>query len=175
MLLRIKNKKGLSIMIGYVLLVVAVVVMSAIVYNGLKTYVPRDILDCPDGVSIFVKEASCVNNTGNYTLNLTLENNGRFNVAGYFIHATENESQTLAAVDLAGDISKPEYKMDNMIRFDPFGDDPMAPGDELTHTFNLDREIYSIEIIPTRFQDEEGKKRLANCGGAKVRETINCS
>jgi len=175
MLLQIKNKKGLSIMIGYVLLIVSVIVMSTIVYQGLKTYVPKEILGCPEGVSIFVKEASCVDNIGNYTLNLTLGNNGLFNIAGYFIHATENETQTLATVDLVGDISKPEYKMDNMIRFDPFGDDPLTPGSELTHTFNLNANIYSIEIIPTRFQEEEGKIRLASCGGAKVKEEISCS
>ncbi|MFH1151556.1 MAG: fibrinogen-like YCDxxxxGGGW domain-containing protein [Nanoarchaeota archaeon] len=169
-----KNKKGLSIMIGYVLLITGVIVMSTIVYQGLKTYVPKEVLDCPDGTSIFIKEINCIDNAGNFTLDLTLKNNGRFNIAGYFIRATDNINQELAIVDLSKNIDRQAYQMDNMIRFDPYGDDVMTPGDELTNTFNLDGNIYSIEIIPTRFQEEEGKIRLASCGSAKVKEKVVC-
>ena len=51
------NKKGVSVIIGYVLLIAFAILISAGVYAWLKTYVPREPLNCPDGVSIFVKEA----------------------------------------------------------------------------------------------------------------------
>jgi len=42
----VRNKKAVSAIIGYVLLVTMGIVMSVIVYNYLKTYVPADALDC---------------------------------------------------------------------------------------------------------------------------------
>ena len=50
------KKKGVSAIVGYVLLISFGVVMSVIVYSYLKTYTPKDALTCPDGVSIFLKD-----------------------------------------------------------------------------------------------------------------------
>ena len=47
-----KNKKGVSEIIGYILLVAIVVTISIFVYQWLKTYVPQDAISCPDGVSL---------------------------------------------------------------------------------------------------------------------------
>ncbi|MEK6738241.1 MAG: hypothetical protein AABY74_06215, partial [Planctomycetota bacterium] len=58
--------------------------MSILVYQFLKTYIPKDSPTCPEGTSILIKEAPCVSNT----LTLTLKNNGRFSLDGYFIGTT---------------------------------------------------------------------------------------
>lgn len=164
------NKKGISIIIGYVLLITTSIFISAIVYQWIKTYVPTESIKCPDGVSIFVKES--IYNCTNKELNLTLENNGRFNIAGYLIHGANSSNQKLASTDLS--------------QYTPFGKNKggavllptlgnsIKPGDKMKSAFNLNNtnlgKIYFVEIIPVRSQD---RKRV-NCADAKIKETLNC-
>ena len=86
-------------MIGYVLLVAIAIIMSMIVFQFIRTYVPKDIVDCPDGVSVFIQEIKYDCDAD--TLDITIKNNGRFSIAGYFIHATTEEGQELATFDLS--------------------------------------------------------------------------
>jgi hypothetical protein len=100
------GKKGISIMVSYVLLIVFVIIIGAIVYQWLKTYVPAQALECPDGVSLFIKDADF--DSSDSQLIITLRNNGRFNLAGYFIHATNDSNQTLPTIDLSGYLDNTE-------------------------------------------------------------------
>ena len=70
------NKKAVSNIIGYLLLVAIVIVISMIVYQWLKTYVPTDAIQCDEGVSIGIDDYNydCEDNA----LNLTIKNSGRF-------------------------------------------------------------------------------------------------
>ena len=56
-------------MIGYILLISMTIMMSIIVYQWVKTYVPKDLPDCPDGTSVMIKEISLVNLNGRYQKN----------------------------------------------------------------------------------------------------------
>ena len=173
-----KNRKGVSSVIGYILLIGITMAISAFVYTWVKSYVPKDIQSCPDGTSIFIQEAYCqIKSDTEYVLNLTVENNGRFDVAGYFILATNAPNQKLATVDLA---SKWEgglgYAAGNAILF-PEGESSnvIVPNQKVKTIFNLTEPIYSLEITPIRFQTEENRQRLVSCGNAKVKETISCT
>ncbi|MBU2104531.1 MAG: DUF4215 domain-containing protein [Nanoarchaeota archaeon] len=172
---RINSKKGISVMIGYILLISIVIGMSVIVYQWIKTYVPRDATDCPDGTSIQIKEISCTtNSTGNYKLNITLKNNGRFNLAGYFIYATTSSEQELATSDLSSKIESGGNLLEDKILF--IGDiNAMQPNTEVLAIFNLENDIYSVEIAPFRYQEENNKMMFVNCGKAKTKESVNCS
>ena len=78
-----KTKRGVSIMIGYILLITFVIAISIFVYQWLKTYVPKEGLECPDGVSIYISKANINPNEGKLTL--TLKNTGRFDINGVFV------------------------------------------------------------------------------------------
>jgi len=93
-----KNKKAISAMIGYILLISIAVVMSVIIFTWLKTYIPKAALECPDTTSLFIKNYTCVEGG---ELNLTIRNNGNFNVAGYFIRVANVSGQELATIDLS--------------------------------------------------------------------------
>ncbi len=170
-----KNRKAVSIMIGYILLVTAAVVMGVIVYQWLKTYVPKEALECPSDVSIFIKEYICQNNE----LNLTLQNNGKFSIAGYFIHVKNESGQKLAIIDLSQKliISGEEKNFTGAVRFSGGEENTFKPANETTHKFNLIDigNIYFVEISPARFQEVENEKRFANCGNSKIEEEISCS
>ena len=166
-----KNKKGVSIIIGYVLLIVFAMIIGTIVYNLIKTYVPKDVPECPESVSIFIKEINYVGNS----LNITIINNGLFDIAGYFIRATENSSQKIATKDLSKFLVPINAKEINKVVMFLGDDNPMKPNDRQTQIFNLDTEIYSIEIIPVRFQEEDSKRTFLSCGNSKVSEVVKIS
>jgi len=171
-----KNKRGISIMVGYVLLVSFAVFMGVIVYQWMKTFVPKEALECPEGTSLFIKDYTY--NCSTKELDLVLTNNGRFNIGGYFIHATISPEQELATEDLSR--FSHQDKVGNIIRFFSGSvDNPLRPNYEETHIFDLSNasfaQIYSIEIIPVRWQIEDNKKERVSCGESKIEEIIYCS
>ena len=172
------NKRGVSVLIGYVLLVVFVVIMAAIVFNWLRTYVPAESLNCPDSVSLFIKEYTldCDANT----LNLTMKNNGRFSYAGFFIHASNESGQEVATIDFSqylkekiGEI----IKLGNSVIYIGDGDNIIKPGNESGAVFNFSStlgNISSVTLVPTRFQVEKGRNRLVSCNTGKLTQEIQC-
>jgi len=171
-----KNKKAVSPMIGYILLISAAVVMSVIVYAWLKTYIPRAALECPDTTSLFIKNYTC---TENSELNLTIRNNGYFNVAGYFIRIANVSGQKLATVDLSQKL-KSEFggvTVGNVVLVN--ASEPgnsLTPNEEVTNVFNISgvNYIYFVELTPVRLQKIENRERTASCGNAKIKEEITC-
>lgn len=172
-------KKGVSVMIGYVLLVAIAIIMGFVVYNWIKGYVPKDVFQCPDGVSIFVKEYvyDCIGNS----LSLTLKNNGRFSIGGYFIHATNSSLQELATIDLTPYYTGGGSVANGAIIFIIGGENPKKPNDYWIDNFDLTKSpafpgtIDSIEIIPARYEKEEKKWEFASCGNARLKQKLTCS
>ena len=160
-------------MVGYVLLITGAIIMGTIIYSWLRTYVPTETLECPDGVSVFLRDYfyDCDADT----LSITLKNNGRFNIAGYFIYGRDNQEEELATIDLS-DYSD-EVKISNAVSLGNPSLNSFEPSDSVTHEFDLSdfERIYSINIIPVKYQEQEGKQKFANCGDARIEEEISCS
>lgn len=77
-----KNKKGLSEIIAYVLLISIAVAISILVYGWLKGQVTvNEGISCPDGVSLIIENYSCSYATK--VLSLNLQNKGFFDIEGY--------------------------------------------------------------------------------------------
>ncbi len=169
----LKNKKGVGVMVGYVLLITAAVVMGVIVYQWLKTYVPLEPPECPDEVSFFIKKYTC----DSPFFNLTLKNNGKFNIGGYFIHLANQSDQEIATIDISEYIESGGMWAGNAVVFVAGADNPIKPGDEVISVFKLDtlapNQVYLVEIIPARFQEIENKLTFISCGDAKVQERID--
>lgn len=181
-LLQVKmKKKGVSVMIGYVLLIALGVVMGIIVYGWIKTYVPTEALECPDGVSILVKEYfyNCSENL----LSIKLKNSGRFSLGGYFIHATNSSEQELAAIDLSPYFLEKsnEQVVGGAVMFIEGEQNPKEPGEEWDESFDLTKspgfpgQAYLIEIMPARYQTKDNKIRFVNCGNARIEQELTCS
>lgn len=167
-----KNKLGVSAMIGYVLLITGAIVMSALVYQWMSSYVPREAIECPDGVSLFIKEQACEESGGIFKLNLSLTNNGRFSIDGYYIKATNDPEQELATFDISENIISGGNAQAGLVLFSGGN---LEPGESARKAeFELDFDIFLIEIIPIRYEVIEGKNRLVSCGNAKIKEKIVC-
>ena len=177
MLSKIKktNRKGVSIMVGYVLLVTLAIVMGIIAYNWMKTYIPRDITECPDGVSVFIKEAAF--NFSDSKLVLVLKNNGRFNAVGYLIYGANSSGQALPTIDLSSylDENSGGKKLGNSVSFFLGAGNSFAPNTEATHTFDIPSgigEIYSISITPMRIEEDNNKEKIVSCGNARANQVV---
>ncbi len=64
------NTKGISLILSYVTLILIVLILGTVSYKVMTSYVSKDIVECPDGVSLYVKESKC--NPVDLSLNLTL-------------------------------------------------------------------------------------------------------
>jgi len=182
------NKKGLSEIVGYVLLILFVIIISVAVYLWLKSYVPEDELKCPEETSILIKELSCASLTipGGETekeIKIILKNSGKFNIDGYFIRATESEEQKIGTKDLSDYFNKVLSELAGVgnsatqhggsLRFYS----PLESNDEKTAIFQVPYSFanpHSIEIIPFRFQEFKNKNRFVTCGDAKVFQKLEC-
>ncbi len=168
----LQDKRGVSEIVGYLLLIVFTVILAAIVFVWLRSYVPAEALNCPDGTSVFVKESS-FNDMTNQT-KIVLKNNGRFDVAGFFIHATNNSSQEVATIDLSRYLTGGgTNKSGNSVVY-IFGNNSMNPGDTRITIFSLPGNItpYSVSIIPVRYQTEDNRVRFVSCSSAKTESKI---
>ena len=164
-------------MIGYVLLVVIAIVMSLLVYQWVKTYIPKDAIECPEGSSMFIKEI--IYDCEAESLDVTVKNNGLFSLAGYFIHATTTPTQKLATEDLSGKLDSGGIEHGGSIIFATGENNdltPDSPDNEETIKFTnvVGLKGLRIEIIPIRWQEVEGKIRLASCSNAKIGQEIEC-
>lgn len=174
------NKRGISIIIGYLLLVSFAIILSSFIYIGLKSYIPTQELKCPEGVSLYLKDASCTGSPGDYDLDIEMKNNGRFNIAGYYISIANESEQEIAVMDISGDSNQSGYSQifGDSILFDNRNELNSFEMNEESgiHHFDLDDEnIYMLTIIPTRFEEIEGKNKYLICTQGKLTELITCS
>jgi FlaG/FlaF family flagellin (archaellin) len=79
----IRNKRGVSEVIGYVLLIVLVLGMSAAVYTFLKLYVPKEKPECQSDVNIIVD--SYYYNAAQSILEVNVSNKGLFTVDAVYV------------------------------------------------------------------------------------------
>ncbi|HJZ18579.1 MAG TPA: hypothetical protein VJ208_00550 [Candidatus Nanoarchaeia archaeon] len=170
------DKRGISVVVGYILLVSIVIIMSVIVYQWISTYIPREDIECADGVSLFVQDYTLDCTDGSESLDLTIKNSGRFDVAGYFIHATTDSSQELAVTDLSG--ATDLRGSGGSVNYPPDGDDlnSVSAGQIFSDLFVLTSigQIYSIEIVPLRYELVNNRNRAVSCTNARIRETLSC-
>ena len=75
-----KNKKGVSEIIGYALMIAMAVSMSAGIYAWLRTKVPKAVEKCPEDVSLEITSIEFI--LRNATIVLDLRNRGLFSVNG---------------------------------------------------------------------------------------------
>ncbi len=177
----LKNKKGLNEVIGYVLLIAVSITISILVYQFLKTYVPKEALACPSDTSAFIKSYTYNCLTGD--LSVTLQNNGKFGIAGYFIHGTTSANQ-LATIDLSGNITNGGIISGSTIVYTSGNINGFNPGDiPKTSIFNVKKimqaswggTLTKIEIIPTRYQLQDNFWKYVSCSDAKVEQQISCT
>lgn len=176
-------------MLEYVILIALLVVIALIVYAVLRTYTPKDKITCPEGASLLIKNYNY--DCTDQKLTFTLENDGRFNLTGYFVYisnSSEIESATLNIAenntDYRGGFS-PKLK-DSKVEGIKLGVELEGP--TLSSTFkpgSLEENNYDLTgisgnahyliIVPMRWQSENGKMMVVSCAEQKTVKEISCN
>ncbi len=172
-----KSKKAVSIIVGYVLLIVFAVVLGAIVYKWMKTYVPHEDFNCPEGTSLSIEDY----NYSGGILSLSIKNNGNFNVGGYFIYASDSPNREFANLNISQMNMDSNAIIENgsIVIFGTIGEEDknsLAPKESEIDEYDLTTisgGIYSIEIIPIRWETRNRIINLISCKDAIISEKIS--
>jgi hypothetical protein len=164
------NKIGVSEMLSYVLLIAIAIAVSVGVYAWISTMTNTNPSpDCKDETSLILYEYRC-DETG---IELTLRNNGRFNINGIILTVT-NDSQR-----------NPEYYLmkegdANIQRAGEFiFMTPLKPGEDVSAKYsNLlagSKTLNKIELVQIQ-PFITGKKTKILCKNAIIKESLqNCN
>jgi FlaG/FlaF family flagellin (archaellin) len=171
------NKKGVSMIIGYVLLIVVSIVMSVLVYNWIKTYVPSESPQCDEGASLFIQEIDY--DCDNSILNITLKNNGKFSIHGFYIRVSNKTEDELPAIDISQNVIKGGVISINAVVFSENIENSLTPQEGknvIAVSFNVSNlgQLSKLDIIPIRVQEINNKKRRVSCSNAIIRENLEC-
>jgi hypothetical protein len=170
------KKEGVSEMIGYIILITIALVMGAIVFAWIKSYVPAQALSCQEGVSISVRDFKydCKK-----SLNITIKNTGRFSIAGYFIHATNKSGQELATIDLTPYLNQTfgGFILNSWISFYGTAANSLPPDNQISQSFYLPRtygNLTSVEIIAARYETQDNKNKFVTCTDSRITQDFTC-
>ncbi len=173
----LSNKKGVSAVIGYVLLITFAIVIAGIVFAWLRTYVPQQSVECPEDVSIYVKNHSINGETD--VLTIYLKNNGKFEVDGLYMRYSESAEQEIAVKDLTKNftiLGASQQDID-LLKFNPgiILPETLKPNEIKKFDFYVNGipKLHSIDIIPWRYEKAGTKTEVTSCGKAKINEIIN--
>lgn len=175
-------------MVEYVLLIVFSVVLALIVYGVLKTYVPQNKLECPEGTSLLIESYNY--NCANQELTFTIRNDGRFNVTGYYVYVSDSPEKEVANINInknntdspfspsLSDLNVEGIKLGMGSEPLPSLESTFEPGNIEVENYDLtginDR-AYTLTIVPIRWQSEKGKMKVVSCADQKTTKSIECT
>jgi len=173
-----KDKRGDSILIGYILLIVLAVTIVATIYPTLKKLIPKDEIKCPEGVSVTVESYSCESppESGN-DFSITIKNSGRFSIAGVYIRGAGAEEEIAtynlfeSKTGLGGQPLEywPENAIDNSVASE--ASISFTDSNSLDYT-GLAKDLKMVEILPFRIENQDGKNRFILCTDARIKQDI---
>ncbi|MEK6927815.1 MAG: hypothetical protein AABX11_05270 [Nanoarchaeota archaeon] len=148
------DKKALSEMISYVLLIIVALALSAIVYNYLVSLTPKEKAECPSDIALYIKEVDCNSTTD--TINITYSNTGLFNTSGIYVRLG----------NIGSLVRKTLNKNSAYLT-------PSSPGEDITQRVSysdLNNGSFTLEIQPL----VKVKKEFALCEKVIVTKDIVC-
>jgi hypothetical protein len=82
----LSQRKGVSLMVGYVLLIALAIGLSVGVFFYLKLYLPPEDPKCPENVDISIDDVVCsISGSGGANVNIKLTNRGLFTIDSAYI------------------------------------------------------------------------------------------
>jgi len=162
-----KNKRAVSEMVAYVLLIVITMALAVGMYAFLMflTRGVNEIPKCPETLSLAIQDYSCL---GSKEIQVTIKNKGLFNIDGISVKGTDDKSQEawfkLIDDSKVGNVEVGEaYVFLNRLKSNNIS--------SFKFSFNgLDR-LEKIAIEPVKIKEEE----VIFCDDAAITQELNCS
>lgn len=137
------DKKAVSLMISYVLLIVIAIVMASIVFSYLKNVANvKPVVSCKEGTSIQIENYNC--EIGKISLNL--KNNGRFNIDGFIsTFGVEDDREPMIKL-----VSTDKTKISSAGNY--YFENPLNPEKNILVKFSSNERKANGEIVPLNFE-----------------------
>ena len=94
-----RDKRAVSEVVSYVMLIAIVIGLSVLVYAFLKVQIPKAEKTCEDGISIVIRSIQC-DNTNNRVI-IEFQNKGLFGIDGVYIRFANNSLLTIGPKKLS--------------------------------------------------------------------------
>lgn len=160
-------KKGVSLIVSYVLLVVIALSLAIVVYSWLKFIAEgaEDIEKCPKSVSFVIQDYECL---ADKKIQLNMKNKGFFNISGYAIKGAEDKNK-VAWFKLKETDALERIELDEGYLFL----NPLPPNAAISRNFSYDglTTLEKVEIEPIRVINKE----VILCENAIVSQEVDCS
>jgi hypothetical protein len=104
-MIRMKNKKGISELVSYVLLIVLAIAIAGGVYIWLTSIAkPSKAVECPD-VNLRLESYECTQKSADNPgeLTLVLKNNGKFDITGFRIMIRDDPDKIFSDISVVND------------------------------------------------------------------------
>lgn len=168
------NKKAVSLMVGYVLLVVIAVGISILVYNFLKLYVPKEKPECEKELSLIIEEVkiNCDESNIPQSIDVTVNNRGLFKVDAVFIRL---EKEGRRVKEFINDPNPNNFNRVDSTDFWIFlnpGDSHISTDLGISKLSPISGEKYELEVQPA-YKTGKGLE-LALCTPITQPITISC-
>lgn len=155
---KIGEKRGLSNLVAYVLLISITIALSVMVYGWLKFYVEgEDVVTCSDKVNVIINDYECFSGVDG-SLNVSLKNKGLFSIDGYIlrVHDRPDADFGFYTLDNSGFVLAPGEEVDVSYDFSDYDGD---------FEHNLES-VTLVEVQP--FIMEEGKVSCESYSSQRV-------
>ena len=156
----LKNKKALSEIVGYAILIVIAISLSIMVYSFLRLYVPKETVSCNEDIVLILEDYAC--SSSSERLNITLTNKGLFKADAAYVRFGE-ESQKIKA----------QINQNNFLLYGPQNTPGLNPDESFTSIYEVNLTgpgQYGLEIQPAIIKN----KQLIVCERAIITQTIQC-
>ena len=175
-----KNKKALSEVVSYVLLIVVAISLSIIVFAFLRNFVPQERIGCNEGLSLVIRDFECYPSTGE--VKIEFQNKGNFKIDGIYIRSAN--STTNATINLLNatthngiyDINSITEQRTGFLYFGR-SDFPLAlaPNRNYAQTFDYGEygKLTKIQIQP--FLNDKETNELIICEDKTITQEIICN
>jgi FlaG/FlaF family flagellin (archaellin) len=158
------NKKAVSEVVGYTLLIIIALGLSVMVYSFLKVYLPKETAQCEEDITLIVQEAACSYSQAYSELNITLINKGLFKVDAAYVRL--------------GNLSQKVKTQINKNHTELYGSNNavgLNPGEKFSTSYNATSAVervgsYVLEIQPAVYQG----RRIVLCDRAIITQPIEC-
>jgi hypothetical protein len=153
------NKRGVELLVTYVILIVIAVALSVIIYSYLKTLTPLDPAECKQDIHLVVFNYTCTDST----VKLRLQNKGLFNVSAAYIRLGKEGREVRSQIN----------KNQEYFPKGPLGPQQVMANPLLLPTGNIIIEdgYYILEIQPAVYVD----RQFVACENAVITERIYCT
>jgi flagellin-like protein len=141
-----RGKKGLSEVVGYVLLIVVAISVAAIVGVWMMSQVPEDDSGkiCPEDSSLIILDYNCTRDIGSLIANITIKNKGFFVVDGFTLKYNNLPDGKIGIISLGND-SSPNSRWGKK----------MAPEEIYSFKYNLAYNSFRGEVLESGLNPQD--------------------